>query len=138
MTGCTVAILPEGSTVGVDIRGGAPGSYNAACFQHTTQRETADAIFLSGGSFFGLDVAPGVRNCLEKKGRGMDTGYGFTWGSSAKLGSNTSSKPPSSKVWSATVTLGSYDGLVVYVGPKGPMSNDGVVYGPTDIISGFQ
>jgi len=77
LTGCTVAILPEGSIVGVDIRGGAPGSYNAACFQHTTQRETADAIFLAGGSFFGLDVAPGVRNCLGKKGRGMDTGYGL-------------------------------------------------------------
>jgi L-aminopeptidase/D-esterase-like protein len=77
VTGCTVAVLPEGSTVGVDIRGGAPGSYNAACFQHTTQRETADAIFFSGGSFFGLDVAPGVRNCLGKKGRGMDTGYGL-------------------------------------------------------------
>jgi L-aminopeptidase/D-esterase-like protein len=77
LTGCTVAVLPEGATVGVDIRGGAPGSYNAACFQHTTQRETADAIFFAGGSFFGLDVAPGVRKCLKEKGRGMDTGYGL-------------------------------------------------------------
>ena len=77
LTGCTVALLKEGSIVGVDIRGGAPGSYNAACFQHTTQRETADAIFLSGGSFFGLDVAAGVRKCLEDKGRGWDTGFGY-------------------------------------------------------------
>lgn len=76
LTGCTVAILKEGSTVGVDVRGGAPGSYNATCFQHTTQRETADAIFLSGGSFFGLDVAGGVRKCLEDKGRGWDMGFG--------------------------------------------------------------
>jgi len=76
LTGCTVAVLKDGSTVSVDIRGGAPGSYNAACFQHTTQRETADAIFLSGGSFFGLDVAAGARKCLEDKGRGWDTGFG--------------------------------------------------------------
>ncbi|KON29828.1 hypothetical protein AC482_05475 [miscellaneous Crenarchaeota group-15 archaeon DG-45] len=76
LTGCTVAVLREGSIVGVDIRGGAPGSYNTACFRHTTQRETADAIFLSGGSFFGLDVGAGARRCLEARGRGWDTGSG--------------------------------------------------------------
>jgi L-aminopeptidase/D-esterase-like protein len=77
LTGCTAVVLKEGSTVGVDIRGGAPGCYNTACFRHTTQRETADAIFLTGGSFFGLDVGQGVRKCLEDRGRGWDTGFGM-------------------------------------------------------------
>lgn len=77
LTGCTAVVLKEGSIVGVDIRGGSPGSYNSACFRHTTQHETADAIFLSGGSWKGLDVAKGVRECLKDKGRGWDTGYGL-------------------------------------------------------------
>jgi len=76
LTGCTVAVLGEGASVGVDIRGGAPGSYNFGCFLPTTQRETADAIFLSGGSFFGLDVAKGVRDFLVDSERGWDTGRG--------------------------------------------------------------
>jgi L-aminopeptidase/D-esterase-like protein len=76
LTGCTVALLKEGATVGIDIRGGAPGSYNFGCFLPTTQRETADAVFLSGGSFFGLDVAKGVRDFLVDIERGWDTGRG--------------------------------------------------------------
>jgi L-aminopeptidase/D-esterase-like protein len=77
LTGCTAVVLKEGSIVGVDIRGGSPGSYNSATFGHTTQHEKADAIFLTGGSWKGLDVATGVRKCLEDKHRGWDTGFGL-------------------------------------------------------------
>lgn len=77
LTGCTVAILETGCVVGVDVRGGNPGSYNVVCFQGTTTVESADAIFLSGGSWFGLDVAKGVRQHLMDNGLGWDTGFGI-------------------------------------------------------------
>lgn len=77
LTGCTVVILEEDCVVGVDVRGGNPGSYNVSCFQGTTTVESADAIFLSGGSWFGLDVAQGVRQYLVDKGIGWDSGFGI-------------------------------------------------------------
>jgi len=76
-TGCTVAILEKDCVVGVDVRGGNPGDYNVSCFQGTTTVESADAIFFSGGSWFGLDVAQGVRQFLVDKGIGWDTGFGI-------------------------------------------------------------
>lgn len=78
LTGCTVMILEKDCVVGVDVRGGAPGSYNVTCFQGTTTVESADAIFLAGGSWFGLDVAQGVRQYLVEKGIGWNTGFGIT------------------------------------------------------------
>lgn len=77
LTGCTVVILEKDCVVGVDVRGGNPGSYNVSCFQGTTTVESADAIFFSGGSWFGLDVATGVRQYLTDKGIGWDTGFGI-------------------------------------------------------------
>jgi len=77
LTGCTVVLLERDCVVGVDVRGGNPGSYNVSCFQGTTTVESADAIFLSGGSWFGLDVAKGVRQYLMDKGIGWDTGFGI-------------------------------------------------------------
>jgi L-aminopeptidase/D-esterase-like protein len=71
-----VATLDKDCIVGVDVRGGNPGGYNIICFQGTATVESADAIFLSGGSMFGLDVAKGVRQCLVDKGIGWDTGFG--------------------------------------------------------------
>lgn len=77
LTGCTVMILEKDCVVGVDVRGGNPGDYNICCFQKTTVVESADAIFFSGGSWFGLDVAKGVTEYLVEKGKGYDTGFGI-------------------------------------------------------------
>jgi len=77
LTGCTVAILEKGCVVGVDVRGGNPGSYNVVCFQGTATIESADAIFFSGGSWFGLDVAKGVRQYLIDSRIGWDSGFGI-------------------------------------------------------------
>lgn len=76
-TGCTVMTLDKNCIVGVDVRGGNPGGYNIICFQGTATAESADAIFLSGGSLFGLDVAKGVRQYLVDNGIGWDTGFGL-------------------------------------------------------------
>lgn len=77
LTGCTVILLEKNCVVGVDVRGGNPGDYNVSCFQGTTTVESADAIFFSGGSWFGLDVAKGVTQYLVEKGKGWDTGFGI-------------------------------------------------------------
>jgi len=77
LTGCTVVILEKDCAVGVDVRGGNPGDYNISCFQGTTTVESADAIFFSGESWFGLDVAKGGTQYLVGKGKSWDTGFGI-------------------------------------------------------------
>ncbi|MGD9503651.1 MAG: P1 family peptidase [Syntrophobacteraceae bacterium] len=76
MSGCTV-ILPEcGGTAGVDIRGGAPGTFGTDTLNPLNLVERVDGIFLTGGSAFGLAVADGVREHLHGKNVGFDSGYG--------------------------------------------------------------
>jgi L-aminopeptidase/D-esterase-like protein len=77
LTGCTVVVLEKDCIVGVDVRGGNPGDYNVSCLEGTTTVESVDAIFFSGGSWFGLDVAKGVRLYLVERGIGWDTGFGI-------------------------------------------------------------
>jgi L-aminopeptidase/D-esterase-like protein len=75
-SGCTV-ILPDGGAVaGVDIRGGAPGTYGADTFNPLNLVEKVNGLFLSGGSAFGLSAADGVRRYLKERNEGFDTGYG--------------------------------------------------------------
>ena len=51
-TGCNVFHFPDGATCEVDARGGSPGIY------YPTTR--IEALFLSGGSLYGLEVGSGV------------------------------------------------------------------------------
>lgn len=75
-TGCTV-ILTEGEfTIGAEVRGGAPGSREIALTDSRAAVDRADAIFLSGGSAFGLDSAGGVMKYLKEKNIGFQTGGG--------------------------------------------------------------
>ncbi len=75
-SGCTV-LLPEGGAVaGVDIRGGAPGTYGADTLNPLNLVEKAHGIFFSGGSAFGLSTAEGVRKYLQNRNVGFVTGYG--------------------------------------------------------------
>jgi L-aminopeptidase/D-esterase-like protein len=70
-TGCTVLILDPDSVAGVDVRGGAAatsGTESLALIHPTAETQ---ALFLSGGSGFGLDVGTGVSRYLEAQGRGV-------------------------------------------------------------------
>ncbi len=76
-TGCT-AIIPEGGAVaGVDVRGGAPGTYGTDTLQPLNLVTKVHAIVLTGGSAFGLETVSGVRRYLEEKNVGFDSGYGL-------------------------------------------------------------
>jgi L-aminopeptidase/D-esterase-like protein len=56
-TGCTVMISEKGATVGVDVRGGAPGTRETDLLNPVNLVQKAHAILLAGGSAFGLDAA---------------------------------------------------------------------------------
>jgi L-aminopeptidase/D-esterase-like protein len=75
-TGCTV-ILVEGGAVGaVEVRGGAPGTVETDLLAPENTVEQVHAIFLAGGSAFGLDTRSGVVRYLEEKKIGFRTGAG--------------------------------------------------------------
>lgn len=73
-TGCTVIIAKEGAIAGVDVRGGAPGTRETDLLDPVNTVEKVQAIYLSGGSAFGLDGAGGVMHFLEERGIGFDAG----------------------------------------------------------------
>ena len=71
-TGCTVIITEEGATVGVDVRGGAPGTRETDLLDPVNLVQEVHAILLAGGSAFGLDAAAGVMQYLEENTIGFD------------------------------------------------------------------
>jgi L-aminopeptidase/D-esterase-like protein len=71
-TGCTVILAPEGSLGAVAIRGGAPGTREAAALGPTAPLAQCHAVVLSGGSAFGLATADGVSRWCEANGIGYD------------------------------------------------------------------
>jgi L-aminopeptidase/D-esterase-like protein len=65
-TGCTV-ILVEGPVVaGVSQRGSAPGTRDTDLLEPVNAADRIDALVLSGGSAFGLDVANGVMRWIDE------------------------------------------------------------------------
>lgn len=73
-TGCTVVLCESGAVAGVDVRGGAPGTRETDLLDPKNLVERVHAVYLSGGSAFGLDGASGVMRYLEERGVGFDTG----------------------------------------------------------------
>jgi L-aminopeptidase/D-esterase-like protein len=71
-TGCTVITGHKPFVTGVDVRGGAPGDRELELLKSENSVDQVDAIFLSGGSAFGLDVGAGISRFLEETGRGFD------------------------------------------------------------------
>ncbi|HSK98350.1 MAG TPA: P1 family peptidase, partial [Euzebyales bacterium] len=70
-TGCTVVLPPPGSQGVIAVRGGAPGTREAAALGANGNVRECHAIVLSGGSAFGLATAEGVmRWCVAN-----DIGY---------------------------------------------------------------
>ncbi len=74
LTGCTVVLCEGGGVCGVDVRGSAAGTRDLApCLPgHVVER--VHAIYLSGGSAFGLDSAAGVMDYLESRNVGFPAG----------------------------------------------------------------
>ena len=75
-TGCTVVLTEGDFTIGAEIRGGAPGSREIALTDSRAGVDKANAVFLSGGSAYGLDAAGGVMKYLREKNIGFQTGGG--------------------------------------------------------------
>jgi L-aminopeptidase/D-esterase-like protein len=73
LTGCTVILTEAGAVAGVDVRGSAPGTIETDLLNPINLVEKVNAVFLSGGSAFGLDVATGVRKFLYEKKIGFPT-----------------------------------------------------------------
>jgi L-aminopeptidase/D-esterase-like protein len=76
-TGCTVILAPpNGAVAGVDVRGGAPGTVETDLLAPDKTVERVNAVFLSGGSAFGLEARTGVVKFLQEKKLGYRTGAG--------------------------------------------------------------
>lgn len=75
-TGSTVILASDNFTIGAEIRGGAPGTREIALTDSRAAVDKANAIFLTGGSAFGLDAAGGVMKYLKEKKIGFKTGAG--------------------------------------------------------------
>lgn len=74
MTGCTVVLCGEGAVAGVDVRGLAPATRETDLCRPGTLVERVQAVFLSGGSAYGLAAAAGVMRFLRERGLGFDAG----------------------------------------------------------------
>ena len=57
LTGTTVVLPPVGTTGGVDVRGGGPGTRETDLLDPANMVSSVDAICLTGGSAYGLDAA---------------------------------------------------------------------------------
>jgi L-aminopeptidase/D-esterase-like protein len=73
LTGCTVIVAEAGAVAGVDVRGSAPGTIETDLLNPLNLVQQVHAVFLSGGSAFGLDVATGVRKYLYERKIGFET-----------------------------------------------------------------
>ncbi|MGA2481039.1 MAG: P1 family peptidase [Spirochaetia bacterium] len=73
-TGCTVVLCENGAVAGVDVRGGAPGTRETDCLDPSNASPCVHAIYLGGGSAFGLAGAEGVMKYLEERKVGYNVG----------------------------------------------------------------
>lgn len=75
-TGCTVVLCKENFTIGAEVRGAAPASREIALTSSEAVVSQANAVFLTGGSAFGLDAAGGIMKYLAEKNIGFKTAGG--------------------------------------------------------------
>jgi L-aminopeptidase/D-esterase-like protein len=73
-TGTTVVFVPDGTTPGVSVRGGGPGTRETDALRPENLVELIHAVCLTGGSAFGLAAADGVVGWLEQQGLGFPIG----------------------------------------------------------------
>ena len=70
-SGVTAIVFDAPAVAAIDVRGGGPGTREAALLDPTMTVERIDAIALAGGSAFGLDAASGLQAGLVEQGRGF-------------------------------------------------------------------
>ncbi|MCA9885534.1 MAG: P1 family peptidase [Anaerolineae bacterium] len=75
-TGCTVVLCPPNTVGSVDVRGGAPGTRETDLFRPENTVQHVNAIFLAGGSAFGLSAADGIMRYLAEHEVGFRVGGG--------------------------------------------------------------
>ncbi len=75
-TGCTVILCPPNTVGGIDQRGGAPGTRETDLLRPMHLIQHVNAIFLAGGSAYGLAAGDGVMRFLEAQGIGYETRAG--------------------------------------------------------------
>lgn len=74
-TGCTVVLVAgDGATGGVSQRGGSPGTRETDLLDPTNMVDKVNAVFLSGGSAYGLAVGDGVTRYLDERKIGWNVG----------------------------------------------------------------
>lgn len=73
-TGVTVLTADAPFTAAVNVMGGAPGTRETDLLAPDKMVQQVDALFLSGGSAFGLDAGAGVMDALAEMGRGHAVG----------------------------------------------------------------
>ncbi|NLI81381.1 MAG: P1 family peptidase [Deltaproteobacteria bacterium] len=76
-SGCTVVLTDGGVPAGVDVRGGAPGTFGTDTLNPVNLVDRIHGLFFTGGSAFGLSVAEGVRRYLKEMNVGFDSGHGL-------------------------------------------------------------
>lgn len=70
--GVTVVLCENAVSAGVEVRGGSPGTRETDCLSPVNMVPAPHAIYLSGGSAFGLAGAGGVMKYLREKGVGFN------------------------------------------------------------------
>jgi len=74
LTGCTVILFDKVALAAAEVRGSAPATANFSTLDPLVRSSRIDAIFLSGGSSFGLAAVSGVQRFLEDQKKGIDVG----------------------------------------------------------------
>lgn len=72
-TGVTVILCESGAIGGVSVRGSAPATRETDLLSPLNAVEKIQAVFLSGGSAFGLESASGIMRYLDEKKLGYPT-----------------------------------------------------------------
>ena len=70
-SGVTVVVFRVPAPTVVDVRGGASGTFDTASLALDATFGARQALFLSGGSLYGLDAARGIRRALLELGLGV-------------------------------------------------------------------
>ncbi|MFV2038978.1 MAG: P1 family peptidase [Acidimicrobiales bacterium] len=76
-TGCTVVLPPPGSVGGMAVRGGAPGTREAAVMSARSSNTAVHAVALCGSSLFGLSAAGGVADWCAANEIGLELPGGW-------------------------------------------------------------
>jgi L-aminopeptidase/D-esterase-like protein len=76
-TGCTVILAPPNTVGAVDVRGGAPGTVETDVLRPENAVSAINAVFLSGGSAFGLATRDGVMDYLSAQKIGYHFGGAY-------------------------------------------------------------